>query len=281
MAEGTKFFIGGIPSSVKLEELYEHFGRFGVVKSITAFNSCSKKKLFGFCFVKFQNIFDNEFLNHGEARMFHGRVIEIEPVFRKSKLAQSVQDKHAKRVYLQNIPKYLSEVDLQTIFSQFGYTTNCFIIRRDASNLSEFQQLKPPTSSNYGYVTFSTKEQAEELIRQRYIQYNNTKIYVKKYRSLMARDNPILEEQGLLMQTQLDSPQTAESIYKCGASNKTTCTDLEIQLEAELSWIKPTTKHYRRHEVCHKFPQVTPCYRFNRPPSSSSEYPTHAFWRGG
>lgn len=191
-ATNLKYFVGGIPSKVHQKDLYDFFKRYGVVKRITVFNSDKDKKLFGFCFVKFKKIFGGELDLENTQFIFQGRKLDVDHMVRRSGLKQSVQDKHSRRVFLQNVPPGMEREDLVRLFSPFGPISNCFTVSRHAqygesSNIGGETEL----ASDYGYVIFDNKEDAEYLLKRRFVEVNhNTRIYIKRYCSNLNR--PIL-----------------------------------------------------------------------------------------
>lgn len=185
-----KFFVGGIPSDVKRRDLYEFFRTYGVVKRVTIFNSDKGKKLFGFCFIKFKKIFVDK-LDIRQKFIFQGRMLEVDSIVKRSSLKQSVSEKHAKRVFLQNLPVNLGKDDVIRLFSRYGEIVNCFVIKRDQTNNQQFpyNSTSDNRSQNYGYVIFSTKEEAESLVQKRFIELNNRqRIYIKRYCSTINRE---------------------------------------------------------------------------------------------
>ena len=179
-----KFFVGGILSDVKHRDLYEFFRAYGAVKRVTIFNSDKRKKLFGFCFVKFKKIFGDK-LDTSQTFFFQGRKLEVDPIIKRSSLKKSVSDKHARRIFLQNLPSNLDKDQVIKIFSEYGEIVNCFVINREEDIDNEdryYSRLDDHMPASYGYVIFKTKEQAESLVRQRYVQLKNKqRIYIKKY----------------------------------------------------------------------------------------------------
>lgn len=188
-----KFFVGGIPSDVKHRDLYDFFKTYGVVKRITIFNSNKGRKLFGFCFVKFKKTFGNELEDKEHVFNFHGRHLEIDPIVRRSNLKQSVQEKHSRRIFLQNIPREFTQEDLLRVFSKYGPIVNCFVIDRDSTvRLYEHEDdgRSLYKKTNYGYVIFQNKHDAESVIQKRFvILEDKSKIFVKRYCSTINRNN--------------------------------------------------------------------------------------------
>ena len=191
--QNLKYFVGGIPSDAKRKDLYDYFKSFGVVQRITILNNSSNsKKLYGFCFVKFKKIYGTSLTDGTRLKRFQGRDLEIDPIIRRSNLKHRVMEKHAKRVFLQNLPKSFTKEDVYNVFVHFGPIANCFVVQRDQV---KFQQENSSTSkikrnSNYGYVIFSNNEDVDALLTRKYIELGDkTRIYIKKYSSSINRNN--------------------------------------------------------------------------------------------
>jgi RNA recognition motif-containing protein len=185
-----KFFVGGIPSDVRHRDLYEFFRAYGVVKRVTVFNSDKGKKLFGFCFVKFKKIFGGT-LDTKQTFLFQGRKLEVDPIVKRSSLKQSVNEKHARRIFLQNLPIHIGKEDVLRIFGRYGEIVNCFVIDRETEDRqrSGAHSRADPKAPNYGYVIFKTKEQAESLVKLKYVELKNRqRIFVKRYCSTINRE---------------------------------------------------------------------------------------------
>lgn len=195
LKDNLKYFVGGIPSDAKQRDLYEFFKRFGVVKRVTSFNSDESKKLFGFCFVKFKSLYKPDVFDGAHRFHYQGRQIEINPIVRRSGLKQSIEEKHAKRIFIQNIPKEMTENQLYEIFRQFGEIINCFIITREedmAAGEHKMCQSKPVGAShtNYGYVIFQDKESALKVVEKKHLTLMcGTRLFVKKYNSSITRNH--------------------------------------------------------------------------------------------
>ena len=240
-----KFFVGGIPSDVKHRDLYEFFRTYGVVKRVTIFNSDKGRKLFGFCFVKFKKIFGDK-LDTRQTFIFQGRKLEVDPIVKRSGLKQSVNDKHARRIFLQNLPSNLDKDQVMKIFSRYGEIVNCFVINREQDDLydneSRYIARSDPKSANYGYVIFRTKEQAESLVRQRFIELKNKqRIYIKKYCSTINRE---VSEDKVSVRRDQKSVSLNAPLKKSGtkiSAEKLNRANFEALL---IHYIKPTSRGY-------------------------------------
>lgn len=235
-----KYFVGGVPSDVKHSDLYGFFKKYGTVKRITVFNSgnSQNKRLYGFCFVKFKKIFGGELDIENTEFIFQGRKLEIDFVRSRNNLKQSVQDKHAKRVFLQNVPPAFEQNDLLRVFSPFGEITNCFTVNRNSSSKVAG---KPQQANKYGYVIFTKKEDAERLLKLKFVEVGSrSRIYVKRYNSTINR---LSSEDGMAQSESpsylsLDELPKDSGTFKAGEDKKKRFTDIEFQLT------KPTARNY-------------------------------------
>lgn len=226
-----KYFVGGIPSDVKQRDLYDYFRQYGAVKRVTVFNSNKTKKLFGFCFVKFKSVYGEDLSTRAQEFVFQGRKLEVDPICRRSLLKQSVEEKHSKRVFLQNVPRHVNKADLLALFSQFGPIHNCFVVDREATPYSDADPLTTKAGSplsDYGYIIFENKADAEECVRRKYLTLpDKTRIHVKKYCSRINRPTDELEK--------LDSPKSG--------SHSTSADDSGDGFDS-CHWLKPTCKAF-------------------------------------
>ena len=225
--------------------LFDFFKSYGVVKRITIFNNDTRggRKLYGFCFVKFKKLFINYALDDkSRLFIFQGRKLEIDSVVRRSNLKQMVQEKHSKRIFLQNIPKYLQKGDLFEAFGKFGPLVSCFVIERekttrfkDHSESDKGQNWK----NNYGYVIFKNKEDADNIIKKRYIELGDkTRIYIKKYSSSINRNN-----------SEGDNPPQLESssrntLKRKPSNSETLSAGKEEEKPPVTHFVKPTRRGY-------------------------------------
>ena len=259
-SSNLKYFAGGVPSSVRHKDLYDFFKKYGVVKRITVFNSDSSKKLFGFCFVKFKKVYGGELDLENTEFIFQGRKLEIDHIIRRSNLKQSVQEKHSRRVFLQNVPASFEKADLMKVFSPYGSIANCFTISRDINNKDAKVKGESRQAAKYGYVIFHSKEDAELLLQRRFVEINNKmKIYVKRYCSTINR----LTSEGAQAFNMPSEPVNSEDRLKRSAvtlSNEDK--PKRMATELLLHHVKPTSKGYR-NGVCHMDAKIGSNIRFN------------------
>lgn len=226
LKDNLKYFVGGIPSDAKQRDLYEFFKRFGVVKRVTSFNSNESKKLFGFCFVKFKSLYKPDIFDGAHRFHYQGRQIEINPIVRRSDLKQSIEEKHSKRIFIQNIPKQMTENKLYEVFRQFGEIINCFIITREeemASGEHQMSQVKSAGASytNYGYVIFQDQESALKVVEKKHLTLAcGTRLFVKKYNSSITRNHQALTNSGEVY-SEDQRPYGKEAKTRNGGSDST------------------------------------------------------------
>ena len=236
-----KYFVGGVPSDVKHKDLYDFFKKFGSVKRVTVFNSDHNKKLFGFCFVKFKNLYKGRLDTHNTDFIFQGRKLEIDVLKSRGTLKQSVQEKHSRRVFLQNVPSTFEEEDLFRVFSPFGEITNCFTVNRHPKNEGADPSDHKPRSGKYGYVIFSNQEDAENLIRRRFVEVNNRiRIQIKRYSSNINRvsseDDKAIQRPPVSVKSEERPKVSGETLSNEDGNRRA------IKLQAHR--VKPTSRHY-------------------------------------
>lgn len=168
---GLKFFVGGVPNEAKRRELLAYFRQFGVVKRITNFNPNHGKKLFGFCFVKFESLSSEALFDKSRQFTFAGRTLEVDPIIRRSCLRRRVEERHLRRVFLPALPPQLSKEDLQELFGGFGSIVNCFVVERKDKRATACESAPDGASAdssagfaNYGYVIFDEQSVAQMLV---------------------------------------------------------------------------------------------------------------------
>lgn len=172
-----KYFVGGIPSDVNYWELNNFFQQFGVLHKVTNLNSTNAgTKTVGYCFVKFLSLNDNCPFLKGESVLFKGRSLDIAPIIRRTKLKRYIQEKHDKRLFINNIPVYITSDDLLDLFSKFGTVAKCYIVPRMHRTSDESSMSSHPSEyhysgnlKNYGYVTFTSNEPVKYLTEIRFL----------------------------------------------------------------------------------------------------------------
>lgn len=242
-SSGLKFFVGGVPNEVKRRELLAYFRQFGEVKRITNFNPNHGKKLFGFCFVKFDSLSSDALFDKSRQFSFLGRNLEIDPIIRRSCLKRRVEERHLKRVFLPNLPTHLTKEDLVRAFSCFGNLTNCFVVERKEKRCAAgelapsgaLSDLMAASKSNYGFVIFEEQRVAQMLVSRGSLRIDPcTEVEIVKYSPQSGK------ESGPSM-CRVEGSNPAES------ARQTTCSKEELGQfsagQAEEN-AKPTSKSY-------------------------------------
>lgn len=187
------FFVGGIPSDSQHSDLFGYFKHFGIIKSIIIFNNkalmqkTKNKKLLGFCFLKYERLYRQEFSDKSYVFRFAGRVLEIEPLLSKNSLRKVVSNKHSKRVFLQNVPQGITKEDLVPHFELIGPVTKCYVVDRASTRNGKLTKKNGHKPSNYGCVVFANKSDAQKALTDGSITVNNSKIYLKKFSPSVAQ----------------------------------------------------------------------------------------------
>jgi RNA recognition motif-containing protein len=164
----TKFFVGGLPSEVKQKEIKEYFSKFGELSKVTLLIKERASKSIGYCFLKFDRMYDGK-LNSGSCGLqFMGRNIEVHPMVRRSKIKKLLEAKQSRKVFINNIPKQVQENDLKTILEEFGKIENCFIVRSEMPQRGH-QHGSQTFSLNYGYTSFYSSSDATTACEARQV----------------------------------------------------------------------------------------------------------------
>lgn len=261
VSQNLKYFVGGVPSDVRHKDLYDFFRKYGVVKRVTVFNSENCKRLFGFCFVKFKKVYGGELDLRNTEFIFQGRKLEVDYIVRRSNLKNSVNEKHSRRVFLQNVPSYFEKPDLLKLFSPFGSITNCFTVNRAPRAEDQMKREHQQAASKYGYVIFDHKEDAEEVLRRRFVEVNSkTKIHIKRYCSTINR---LTSEDGTAHQQPARSVLSEEKRKQSGATLSFEDRSRRILEELMIHQLKPTSKGYHQGQTCPWKEEQGVNFRFN------------------
>lgn len=152
----NKIYLSSLPSSVSENQLKLLFGRFGEIKSIKLF--MDKKE--GFCrgfgsmtFVTGTNIDRIFSIEH----TLQGRTILCEPyIDQKCKLKNLKKLNSRKKIFVSNIPSWMTNNDIKDFFSQYGKVESAYRIQRHGSNR------KMP----FGYTSFYEVSSAEKCLEE-------------------------------------------------------------------------------------------------------------------
>ena len=142
-----KLFVGGLPVRVDKDVIVRFFEKYGTVLNCKLKKNQQTGRSLGFAYlhVKDREVYDRLL---AETVEFHGRVIEIKPVWTKKELAERLEDEKKKKLFVSNLPLNTTNGDLISYFEYFGEVSNGFIIK------------DPDTQQNktYGYVIFKEIE---------------------------------------------------------------------------------------------------------------------------
>lgn len=143
MEKSYKVFIGGLPVRVDKDAICQFFSKFGTVLSCKLKKNQQTGRSLGFAYltIKEKEAYDRLLEEEIE---FHGRIIEIKPIWKKKELGDQLENEKKKKLFVSNLPEELTNTELIEYFSKFGQISNAYIIK------------DPDTKSNrhYGYVIF-------------------------------------------------------------------------------------------------------------------------------
>ena len=252
---GLKFFVGGVPNEVKRRELLSYFRQFGVVKRITNFNPNHGKKLFGFCFIKFDSLFSDDLYDKSKQFSFLGRNLEIDPIIRRSCLKKRVEERHSKRIFLPELPSELKSEDLLRVFSCFGKITNCFIVERkdkrtlDALSPTPSEEGKDRDSTftkmNYGFVIFEEQQIASKLISVGRVRVDGyLELEIKRYSPGSTKEPFVDEIEIRERKSSKEAEPARQTIRSKGISEEAYDISVPKTVFSGMHYCKPTQKTY-------------------------------------
>lgn len=133
-AKYLRYFIGGVSSEISKDLLRQFLSNFGVVKQITDFNAISRKKLYGFRFVKFERVFNEQLLSKAISFEILNRKIQMVPVLKKSELKKLRSEKSRRGISLHGVPSSMPLEDLRRFVSSYGTISKCYFKLPDQYN---------------------------------------------------------------------------------------------------------------------------------------------------
>ena len=154
MEKSYKVFIGGLPVRIEKEAICEFFSQFGTVLNCKLKKNQQTGRSLGFAYltVKEQECYDRLL---EETIVFHGRIIEIKPLWKKNELGDQLENEKKKKIFVSNLPHSLTNSELTSYFSRFGQLTNAYIIK------------DPDTGGfkDYGYVIYKRQTDSDAVVR--------------------------------------------------------------------------------------------------------------------
>lgn len=142
-------FVGGLESTITNSELLAYFGSFGVIRFCEV--QCWKNnpvKCRGFALLDVADLTTYENILLTPHRL-NGRAIEVNKmILNKEELEEHTQDLNDRKIFVSNLPKKLTDVDLAQFFSQYGEIELAYIIKHHKDNKSK----------GFGFILYYRKE---------------------------------------------------------------------------------------------------------------------------
>jgi len=149
-------FVGGLESSTTNEELLKYFGCFGVIRFCEVQcwkNNPSKCRGFALMDVADYTTYENILLTPHRLK---DRPIEVKRMITdKDELEEHTKDMNDRKVFVSNLPKKLTDLQLAEYFGQYGTVELAYIIKHHKDNKSK----------GFGFVLYCSKKDKEDVIR--------------------------------------------------------------------------------------------------------------------
>lgn len=153
----SQYFVGSLPGVVEENELSDYFSNFGVVESLQLVKNKKTSVCKGFGFVSLTLKIEPEIFRSIKHK-FMGREIFIRPHLKGEELEKQTSDFTSKRLFINNVPSWMSEQDLCNYFSRFGTVELSYIS-------PNFSPKKKPAGL-IGFINFGNKESVASVLKQ-------------------------------------------------------------------------------------------------------------------
>jgi RNA recognition motif-containing protein len=178
MAKSTSktIFVGGLSIAIGERELIEYFSAFSKVLKIVFLRDQETGKSKGYAFVTLK---DSNTANQvsQQKHIICGRRVECQLAAHKSEKQQNSMERSMRKLFITNVPQYLTDREFDQFFSQFGPIHNCYIIK-NSDKLS---------NKSFGFVEYEYSKDAEYVLSQKAAIYNgNPKLVVLPFKDMKA-----------------------------------------------------------------------------------------------
>lgn len=118
--EGSKYFVGSLPGSVKNDEVWDHFARFGTILSVDVIRNQQTQYCKGFGFIRIiLGVSERQFLL--DKHLFKGsRKLTVQRHLEGRELHKKKEEFDSTRLFLTGLMPWITEDDLIAYFSQYG-----------------------------------------------------------------------------------------------------------------------------------------------------------------
>lgn len=165
-------YIGSIPTTLKRSNILSHFRKMGITIKINNRKSRPDKR---FYVVDFESSRDALYvLKHHEAHIVEGHPLVVEEYLTgDKKLCQDQQDL-GKKIYVGNLPRNTTDLELKEFFKRFGKVRSAYIKKKSPKSKKNFF---------FGFITFEDRDIATKVKKMKKIQYKGKNVFFRSFKS--------------------------------------------------------------------------------------------------
>ena len=240
-----RVFIGNLPPQAKNVHLKTYFSTFGNIMEATVKLDTRTRKSKCYGFINCGNLETFEKVLNSEHTLTN-RILNCYPALQDVR-THHLGDQQARMVFLNGVTKEISDSQLQQYFSKFGELLRAYGIRNASDG----------TSKSFGYLEYSTKEDANAVINLKKHVIGPHIIFARAYQKGASRDKLPNE----------DNQVTSNNItflQKIGVHGREQ-ENRKIKLVESLSLImqdselrKLSTQNYFEHQIPFQLERSTP-----------------------
>lgn len=155
-SKSKTLFVGGLSLAIGEQELKDYFGAFSKVLKVIFLRDHDTGKPRGYAFVTLK---DSKVAKH-VSQLKHdicGRRVECQLAAKKNEKETNALERTSRKLFITNVPPYLSERAFAEFFSQFGLIHNCYLIKNSEKHCNK----------GFGFVEFESSEVANSLLEMK------------------------------------------------------------------------------------------------------------------
>ena len=158
-------FVGGIPSSMTVDTIREHFSQYDKIVSVRIMKDHHSMAAKGYAYV---TVSDHAVipLILGKPQVIAGRTVDVQVASRRGEKKQWKDEQKKRKVFVTNIPSHIDNDSLQGFFSQFGEVRNAYVIRDFVTK----------ASLNYGFVEFHDPTSWETVMAAEHVNLDGAEL---------------------------------------------------------------------------------------------------------
>lgn len=169
--EGSRYFVGSLPGSVRRDDVWHHFSKYGTVLEVDIIKNPVTQYCKGFGFVRiYLNISEEEFL-YGAHEFQGSRRLTVQRHLAGDELYKKRQEFDSTRLFLTGLTSWITESDLKAYFSRYGKVALAFT----ANNKSKERE------QNLGCVHFENADIIDQVVTESPHMICGTKIKCARY----------------------------------------------------------------------------------------------------